>query len=121
MSTRPETLAFLLDQLGDWPGVRTRRMFGEYCLYVDDKPVAFVCDDQLYVKPTREGEALLTEPLVWGRFYDKAKPHLLLTPDQWDERDLLRALLQATADALPAPKPKMPPKSKKTARVRRGP
>ena len=98
MSTRPETLEFLLDQLGELPGLRTRRMFGEYCVYVDDKPVAFVCDDQLYVKPTPAGQALLPEP-VWGKFYDKAKPHLLLTADRWDDRDLLRALLMATAEA----------------------
>ncbi len=104
MSTRPETLDFLLDQLGELPGLRTRRMFGEYCVYVDDKPVAFVCDDQLYVKPTPAGQALLPEP-VWGKFYDKAKPHLLLTADRWDDRDLLRALLMATAEALPRPKP----------------
>ena len=104
MSTHPETLDFLLDQLGDLPGLRTRRMFGEYCVYVDDKPVAFVCDDQLYVKPTPAGQALLPEP-VWGKFYDKAKPHLLLTADRWDDRDLLRALLMATAEALPRPKP----------------
>ena len=104
MSTRPETLDFLLDQLGALPGLRTRRMFGDYCVYVDDKPVAFVCDDQLYVKPTPAGQALLPEP-VWGKFYDKARPHLLLTADRWDDRDLLRALLMATADALPRPKP----------------
>ena len=104
MSTRPETRDFLLDQLGDLPGLRTRRMFGEYCVYVDDKPVAFVCDDQLYVKPTPAGQALLPEP-VWGRFYDKARPHLLLSADRWDDRDLLRALLMATAEALPRPKP----------------
>jgi DNA transformation protein len=105
MSTRPETLAFLIDQLGDWPGLRTRRMFGEYCVYVDDKPVAFVCDDLLYVKPTAAGEALMAPP-VWGRFYDKAKPHLLVTPDRWDDRDWLRALISATAHALPPPKPR---------------
>ena len=104
MSTRPETRDFLLDQLGDLPGLRTRRMFGDYCVYVDDKPVAFVCDDQMYVKPTPAGQALLPEP-VWGKFYDKAKPHLLLTADRWDDRDLLRALLMATAEALPRPKP----------------
>ena len=98
MSTQPETLEFLLDQLGPWPGLRTRRMFGEYCLYIDDKPVAFVCDDQLYVKPTPAGEALM-DPPVWGRFYEKAKPHLLLTPDQWDERE-----------ALPPPRPPRPRK-----------
>lgn len=105
MSTRPETLAFLLDQIGDWPGLRTRRMFGEYCLYVDDKPVAFVCDDLLYVKPTPAGQALM-QPPVWGRFYDKARPHLLVTPERWDDHEWLRALLRATADALPPPAPR---------------
>lgn len=113
MSTRPETLGFLLDQLGELPGLRTRRMFGEYCVYVDGKPVGFVCDDQLYVKPTAAGQALLPEP-VWGKFYDKARPHLLLTADRWDDRALLRALLLATADALPAPKPPKPPSSPQT-------
>ena len=105
MSTRPETLAYLLDQLGDLPGLRTRRMFGEYCVYLDDRPVAFVCDDLLYVKPTAAGQALMVPP-VWGRFYDKAKPHLLVSPERWDEREWLRALLRATAVALPAPRPK---------------
>ena len=107
MSSRPETLAFLLDQLGELPGLRTRRMFGEYCVYVDDKPVAFVCDDLLYVKPTPAGEALM-QPPVWGRFYDKARPHLLVSPERWDERDWLRQLLLATASALPPPRPRPP-------------
>lgn len=116
MSTRPETMDFLLDQLGDLPGLRTRRMFGEYCVYVDDKPIGFVCDDQLYVKPTPAGEALLDQP-VWGKFYEKATPHLLLTPDRWDERELLRALLLATADALPAPRPKKPRQPRAEANI----
>ena len=107
MSSRPETLAFLLDQLGELPGLRTRRMFGEYCLYVQDKPVAFLCDDLLYVKPTPAGEALM-QPPAWGRFYDKARPHLLVSPERWEERDWLRRLLLATADALPPPKPRRP-------------
>ncbi len=107
MPTRSETLDFLLDQLGEWPGLRTRRMFGEYCVYVDDRPVAFVCDNLLYVKPTPAGEALMTPP-VWGRFYDKARPHLLVSPELWDDRHWLRGLLQATADALPLPKARKP-------------
>lgn len=107
MSTRPETFAYLLDQLGELPGLRTRRMFGEYCVYLDEKPVAFVCDDLLYVKPTIAGQALMN-PLVWGHFYEKSRPHLLVSPERWDEREWLRDLLLATAAALPAPRPKKP-------------
>ncbi|MBH1965019.1 MAG: TfoX/Sxy family protein [Comamonadaceae bacterium] len=110
MSTQPETLAFLFDQLGELPGLRSRRMFGEYCVYVDDKPVGFVCNDMLYVKPTDAGVDIMNPP-VWGTFYEKVKPHLLVTPDRWDEREWLRSLVMATAEALPRPKPKAAPKT----------
>ena len=46
------------------------------------------------------------QPPVWGRFYDKARPHLLVTPERWDDHEWLRALLRATADALPPPAPR---------------
>ncbi len=105
MSTRPETLAFLLDQLGALPDVRTRRMFGEYCVYLDDKPTAFVCDDQLFVKITDAGRALLTQP-VYGQPYPGAKNYFLLRPDEWEDRPALCDLLAATAQALPLPKPR---------------
>ena len=107
MSTRPETLAFLLDQLGELPGLRTRRMFGEYCLYLDDKPTAFLCDDQLYVKITEAGGALLARP-VRGRPYPGARDHFLLRPDEWEDRQALCDLLAATSRALPMPRPRQP-------------
>ena len=105
MSSRPETLAFLLDQLHGLPNLRTRRMFGEYCLYLDDKPTAFVCDDQLFVKITDAGQALLPNAVL-GQPYPGAKPYFQLRPDEWEDKDPLRHLLLATADALPLPKPK---------------
>lgn len=107
MSTRPETLAFLLDQIRALPGVRTRRMFGEYCVYLDDKPTAFVCDDQLLVKITEPGRALIERP-VMGQPYPGAKDYFLLRPDEWEDRDALCQLLAVTASELPPPKPRKP-------------
>ena len=107
MSTRAETLDFLLDQIGALPGVRTRRMFGEYCLYLDDKPTAFLCDDQLYVKITEAGRALLARP-VCGRPDPGARDHFLLRPDEWEDRQALCDLLAATSRALPMPRPRQP-------------
>lgn len=109
MPTSPDTLDFLLDQLTGL-GVSTRRMFGEYCVYLDGKPVAFVCDDQLFVKPTEAGRAVI--PNVEEGFpYPGARAYLMLTADQWEDSEWLRSVLRATANALPPPKPKARRKS----------
>jgi DNA transformation protein len=56
MSTQASTIEYILDQLSSVPGVRARKMFGEYALYCGDKVVALVCDDTLFVKITEEGK-----------------------------------------------------------------
>ena len=50
MGTRAETMEFLVDQLSALPGIRTRKMFGEYMVYVNNKPILLVCDDAVFVK-----------------------------------------------------------------------
>jgi TfoX/Sxy family transcriptional regulator of competence genes len=111
--------AFVVEQASDAaavPGaVRVRRMFGEYALYLGDKVVALICDDQVFLKPTPGGRALLERP-VEAPPYGGAKPHLLLA-EELDDRALLAALLQCTAAELPEPKPRR----RKAKRARRGP
>lgn len=80
-------------------------MFGEYCLYLSGKPVGLVCDDQLYLKPTTSGKGKLAE-VVEGSPYPGAKPHLLITADQWEDAEWLCDLVRVTARELPKPKPK---------------
>ena len=36
-------------------------MFGEYALYIDEKVVALICDNQVFVKPTAAGLEVLGE------------------------------------------------------------
>ena len=59
MSTEQETIDELLDRLRGAGRVTARKMFGEFCVYLDGKPVGLVCDDILYVKPTAAGRALV--------------------------------------------------------------
>jgi DNA transformation protein len=109
MSTSASTMEFLLDQLRHAGPVSSRKMFGEYCLYFDGTPVGLVCDDQLYLKPTAEGRALLAEPRE-GCPFPGAKPHLLLDADAWEDAQTLCLLVRTTALALPVrppPKPKL--------------
>lgn len=105
MATSQNTIDFLLDQLAAAGDMSAKKMFGEYCLYLAGKPVGLVCDDQLYLKPTKAGQALLSQ-VVEGSPYPGAKPHLLITADQWDEREWLCDLVRATARELPQPKSK---------------
>jgi TfoX/Sxy family transcriptional regulator of competence genes len=117
MATDPNFAAFVVEQAGEAAAaagdVRVRRMFGEYALYLGEKVVGLLCDDQVFLKPTVGGRTLL-ERVVEAPPYPGAKPYLLLG-EELDDRALLAALLQRTAAELPEPKPKRP-KAKRTGR-----
>ncbi|HLP98192.1 MAG TPA: TfoX/Sxy family protein [Sideroxyarcus sp.] len=106
MATDKGTMNFLLDQLSGLGEASAKKMFGEYCLYLSGKPVGLVCDDQLYLKPTKAGSALLGK-VVEGAPYPGAKLHLLITPDQWEDAEWLCGIVRATAKELPLSKPKV--------------
>ena len=106
MATEQNTIDFLLDQLSKLGEVSTKKMFGEYCLYLSGKPVGLVCDDQLFLKPTKAGAKLIAK-VVEAPPYPGAKPHLLITADQWEDSEWLCELVRATDRELPMPKPKV--------------
>ncbi len=81
-----------------------KKMFGEYALYFQGKVVAFACDNQLYLKPTEEGRAVLGK-VAEGPPYPGAKLYFLLD-EQLEDRALLNKAFRVTAQALPLPKPK---------------
>jgi DNA transformation protein len=85
-------------------------MFGEYCLYFAGTPIGLVCNDQLFLKPTTAVRALMHEPLD-GVPYPKARPHLLVSADLWDDRQSLCQWVSATHDALLQVPPRAPRKS----------
>lgn len=113
MATSQGTIDFLLDQLSTLPNVRARKMFGEYALYCDDKVVALVCDNQLFVKITPAGKALVGERFKQGKAYPGAKPSMLVDAEELDDAERLCELIRATAAALPLPKEKRPKRPRK--------
>ncbi len=104
MATDPDFIDYVLEQAGFGARLSHKRMFGEYALYLDDKVVAFACDNSLFLKPTEPGRGAL--PTVTpGKPYPEAKDYYVI--DEYiDDTPLLQRLLQVTADALPMPKPK---------------
>ncbi len=104
---------YVRDQMHGAGAVTFKKMFGEYALYIDEKIVALVCDNQLFVKPTVAGRALLGA-VTEAPPYPGAKPQLLIT-EQLEDQQLIVELIRATAAELPAPKPKPAKKAVKKA------
>lgn len=105
MATQASTAAFLTDQLSGAGVVRSRKMFGEYALYCDEKVVALICDDRLFVKPTDAGRSF-AGVLEKAPPYPGSKPFLLVEEDRWEDREWLTELIRITAAALSVPKTK---------------
>ncbi len=95
---------YILDQLSGAREVSARKMFGEYGVYSGDKMVAVICDNQFFLKPTAAGKMILGE-VVEAPPYPGATNYFRLD-DGLEDRELLSRLMAATADELPAPKPK---------------
>lgn len=108
MATDLSFVEYVVDQahLGD--RLTTKKMFGEYALYLDGKVVALACDNSLFVKPVAQTDAL-TAGLTLSSPYPGAKPHVVADA-LLDEPEQLCKLLLATEKALPAPKTKAPKK-----------
>ena len=106
MATKQSTIDYILDQLQDAGEVRARKMFGEYALYCDDKVVALVCDEQLFVKITPAGKEYVGAHYQEGHAYSGAKASMLIGGELIEDREWLQKLIRQTANALPGPKPK---------------
>lgn len=110
MASDPGFVEFIHEQLREVGGVSHRKMFGEYALYMGNKVVALVCDDQLFLKPTAAGRALLPSP-VEAPPYPGAKPYFVVG-EYLDDPEFLAALFRATEGEVPEPKPKKPKPTK---------
>ena len=105
MASKQSTVEYIAEQIAQAGNIRYHKMFGEYALYCNEKVVAFVCDDQLFLKPTASGRALI-EVLEEAPAYPGSKMYYLISPDLWEDRELMTKLIVATASALPPPKVK---------------
>jgi TfoX/Sxy family transcriptional regulator of competence genes len=104
MASQQSIVDYIVEQLAG-AEISARKMFGEYGLFRGGKMVALVCDDQLYVKPTAAGRALVGS-CAEGPPYPGAKPHLLIAAERWEDAESLTELILVTDAALPAPKTK---------------
>jgi TfoX/Sxy family transcriptional regulator of competence genes len=55
MGSNIEFVEFVVDQIANAGEITYKKMFGEYALYCDGKIMALICDNQLFIKPTKAG------------------------------------------------------------------
>ncbi len=101
MASDESFVQFIAEQIQNAGAVRYRKMFGEYALYCNDKVVALICDNQLFLKPTNAGKAYLGE-VIEAPAYPGAKPSFLID-ERFEDSEWLSKLIQLTEKALPAP------------------
>ena len=67
MASDAEMASYIADMLNSLGEVRIKRMFGEYCFYVNEKPVGFLCDNEVLVKTISGCSALISALVLTER------------------------------------------------------
>lgn len=104
MSTDKEFANSVLFRLG-LDNFTIKPMFSEYCLYYDGKPVGFVCDNRVLIKPTKES-AHLAKICEAQSAYPGSKLYYFVSDEQLKEPSGFIETMQRIAANAPAKKPK---------------
>lgn len=102
MASDKEYIEYVCDQIKGVGILRYKKMFGEYMVYVNDKPVLLVCDNTVYVKMLDCIEELMKN-VDTGCPYKGAKEHYIL---DIDDRTLSYEVLIRVEEVTPLPKPR---------------
>lgn len=100
MSSDLNFVEYVCEQIKGTGSVRYRKMFGDYMVYVNDKPLVLVCDNTAYVKelPCIADKMANAEK---GFPYTGAKEHYILDVD---DAGLCEEVISILEPVTPLPK-----------------
>lgn len=102
MASSREFVDYIMGQIEKAGSVTCKKMFGEYGVYIDNKIVALVCDNYLYVKPTDGGRSFIGD-VREAAPYPGAKPYYLID-DRIEDHEWISELIRITSRELPEQK-----------------
>lgn len=102
MATTVEYIEFVCEQVRACGEIRYRKMFGEYMVYINNKPIFLVCDNTVYVKKHEKLQSLMSQAEL-GFPYKGSKEHYILDIDNVSLSEQVGAILETVT---PIPKPK---------------
>ena len=106
MACSTEFVEFVSEILSPIGEIRVRKMMGDYILYLNEKCVATLCDNNVYVKIHPSLNELMADAEI-GKPYDGAKDHYIL---DISNQTLARKVISELWNHLPFPKKKSPSK-----------
>ena len=106
MGSSKEYINYVLECLDHIEGIDARKMFGDYGLYMFNRVMGFVCDDQVFLKILPGSTRVLGEDAPTGEAYPGSKPYYMIEDLEDDEKMAL--LFHALYEDVPEPKPKKP-------------
>ena len=83
MACSLDFIEFVSSQIATAGTVRYRKMFGEYMVYVDEKPVIIVCDNIPYIKEHEAIKSMMSSA-ERGFPFTGAKEHYILDVSKTD-------------------------------------
>lgn len=107
MATGLDFIEFVCDQIAAVGDVSFKKMFGEYMVYHNARPIFLVCDNTVFVKTLPDVARVFAAHNITpdvGTPYPGAKLHYIL---DIENVDLAVAMARTLAQILPAPKSKV--------------
>ncbi|HAJ80428.1 MAG TPA: transcriptional regulator [Fibrobacteres bacterium] len=100
MATTKDFIEFACDQIDKKWCATYKKMFGEYMVYINQKPILLVCDNVIYVKKITCVEKL-KENWDVGLPYAGAKEHFVL---DIEDRGLVEQVIEELERVIPVSK-----------------
>ena len=103
MASSEEYLIYVLDLLSGLDDITYRGMMGEYVIYYRGRVFGGIYDDRFLIKPVKTVLEMIPDA-VFEMPYDGGKEMVLV---DIEDREIIKQLVEAMYDELPAPKQRM--------------
>ena len=107
MATTIEYIEYVCEQINGTGIITYKKMFGEYLIYVNDKPIILVCDNIPYVKKHETIEDKMSNADC-GFPYNGAKEHYIL---DIDDVSFSKEIVDELEKVIPIPKKRVKKKA----------
>lgn len=102
MATTNEYIEYVCEQIKGVGEIRYKKMFGEFMIYINDKPIIIVCDNVPFVKKLDCIKDMMKNSQI-GFPYKGAKEHYVL---DIDNSEFSKCIILELEKIIPIPKSK---------------